>query len=205
MRLRSPRVEVRITAAAAMLAGGALLLSACTPEPGPTPSGGASPSPSSSGPGAESPDPTATLPEQPDLGEAAPECTDVLSADDVYAYNPNYSAVAAPTPAAGSALAEAADLGGRLCRWSNDTNSAPVDIAVTIPGSENLDRVEEDASSSTPAPGLGGDAAFFDVVDGAGVAQVFAGDHWIVVSSPFFGEATDAGEIVAPILANLDL
>jgi hypothetical protein len=206
MRLRSPRVDVRITTAAVILSAGALLLSGCAPEPGPTPSGGPSASLSPSAPGAESPDPTATVPEQPDLGEAAPECTEVLSADDVYAYNPNYSAVAAPTPAAGSTLAEAADLGGRLCRWSNDTNSAPVDVAVTIPGSEDFDRVEEEASSSgTPAPDLGGDAAFFDVVDGAGVAQVFAGDHWIVVSSPFFGEASDAGEIVGPILANLDL
>jgi hypothetical protein len=206
MRLRSPRVDVRIATAAAFLAGGALLLSGCAPEPGPTPSGGPSASPSSSAPGAESPDPTATVPAQPDLGEAAPECADILSADDVYAYNPNYSAVSAPTPSAGSSLANAAELGGRLCRWSNDTNAAPIDVAVTIPGSEDFDRVEADASSSgTPAPDLGGDSAFFDVVDGAGVAQVFAGDHWIVVSSPFFGEASDAGEIIAPILANLDL
>lgn len=201
--LRSPRVDLRVLAAAVLLTAGPLLLTGCTPEtPAPNgPSGSASATP-----GSGSPTPTETLPEQPDLGEAAPECAEVLSADDVYAFNPNYSAVAAPTPAAGSPFAEAADLGGRVCRWSNDTNASPVDAAVTIPGSTDLERVKEDAaSSSTPATGLGGDEAYFDVVDGAGVAQVFAGDHWVVVSSPFFGDASDARELVAPILANLDL
>jgi hypothetical protein len=208
---RSPRVSLRSTAArvlatAAIVAGAALVLSGCAPEPGPTPSGGPSSTPSSSVPGAETPDPTATVPEQPDLGEAAPECAEVLSADDVYAYNPNYSAVAAPTPSAGSPLTEAAELGGRVCRWSNDTNASPIDAAVTIPASSDLDRVKEEAAaSSTPAESLGGDEAYFDVVDGVGVAQVFAGDHWIVVSSPFFGDTSDAAELVTPILANLDL
>lgn len=204
----SARVAARTAAAVALLAGATLIVSGCAPEPGPTPSASASGGPSSSASpsGTSVPTPSESVPEQPDLGEAAPECADVLSADDVYAYNPNYSAVAAPTPSAGSPLAEAAELGGRVCRWSNDTNAFPIDAAVTIPGSSDLDRVKEEAAAaSTPATGLGGDAAYFDVIDGAGVAQVFAGDHWIVVSSPFFGDASDAAELVAPILANLDL
>ncbi|RWZ68646.1 hypothetical protein ELQ92_05455 [Labedella populi] len=77
---------------------------------------------------------------------------------------------------------------------------------MTIPGASEFDRVSEEAeTSSTPASELGGDAAYFDVVDGTGVAQVFADDHWIVLSSPFFAGAAEARELVAPILTNLEL
>lgn len=202
--------RVRTVLFTALVVGSLGLLSGCAPEPGPTSS--ATPSPSASATATSTPTegtPTEGAPpsEQPDLGEAAPECGEILSADDMYAYNPNVSAVAAPTPASGTLAAEALSLDGTLCRWSNDSSNAAIDVAVAVPGSSELDDLEAAASSdATPADSLS-DApsvtGYFDVEGDVGTAQVFANGRWIVLSSPMFGEAADVEPLATAIIANL--
>jgi hypothetical protein len=196
----SPRSRVRSALLVAVVAGTVGLLSGCAPEPGPVgPTDGASPAPTPSG----------SLPpsEQPDLGEPGPECGDVLSPEDVYAYNPNMSAVAAPAPSEGTLAAEAAALDGAVCRWSNDTSNIAIDVAVAVPGETALAEVEAAAESdSEPADAFGNPPevrGFFEEEDGVGTAQVFADGRWIVLSSPMFTEQADVEPLVAAILENL--
>lgn len=196
--LRRPRVRPLLFAA--LVAGTVGMLSGCAPEPGPVGP--------TDGPSATS-TPSGTLPpsEQPDLGEPGPECGDILSAEDVYAYNPNMSAVAAPTPSEGSLAAEAASLEGTVCRWSNDTSNVAIDVAVAIPGETEFTDLEDAAEAdATPADAFGNTPevqGYFDVEGSVGTAQVFAAGRWIVLSSPMFVEAADVEPLVTSILANL--
>jgi hypothetical protein len=196
----SPRLRVRSALLVAVVAGTVGLLSGCAPEPGPVgPTDGASPAPTPSG----------SLPptDQPDLGEPGPECGDVLSPEDVYAYNPNMSAVAAPTPAADSLAAQASELDGAVCRWSNDTSNIAIDVAVAVPGEDTLADLETAAESDSESaeafsnpPEVRG---FFEEEGGVGTAQVFADGRWIVLSSPMFVEQADVEPLVTAILENL--
>jgi hypothetical protein len=196
----APRNRLRALLLAALVASGAGVLSGCAPEPGlagPT-----------DGPSATT-TPSGTLPptEQPDLGEPGPECGEVLTAEDVYAFNPNMSAVAAPAPVEGSLAAEAASLDGTVCRWSNNTSNVSVDVAVAVPGESDLADRRSAAESGATRVHAFGDApveeGYFDVEGSVGTAQVFENGRWIVLSSPMFGEAADVEPLVTAILANL--
>lgn len=202
--------RVRTVLFTALVVGSLGLLSGCAPEPGPTgPTDGASAPTSTSNPdGTEQPSGDASeFPELPDLGEAGPECGDVLSDDDIYAYNPIFSAVASPTPAAGSLLERAADLDGTTCRWVNNSSGEALDIAVAVPGETELAELQDEAeSSATPAPSLSDPPAveaYFDRVGDVGTGQVFADGRWIVLSDPAFLEAGDLEELVSTVLANV--
>ncbi|RUR01174.1 hypothetical protein [Labedella endophytica] len=204
--------RVRTVLFTALVVGSLGLLSGCAPEPGPTsptdsPSATASPSITAPG-GTEQPSGEPTEPaELPDLGEAGPECGDVLSDDDIYAYNPNFSAVASPTPASDSLLERAASLDGTTCRWVNNSSGEALDIAVAVPGETELAELRDEAeSSATPAPALSDPPAveaYFDRVGDVGTGQVFADGRWIVLSDAAFLEAGDLEELVATVLANV--
>lgn len=196
--LRRPRFRPLLFAA--LVAGTVGMLSGCAPEPGPVgPTGG--PSATST--------PSGTLPpsEQPDLGEPGPECDEILTADDIYSYNSNMSAVAAPAPTEGSLAAEAASLEGTVCRWSNDTSNLGIDVAVAVPGDAALADLEASAEADATFAGEISSPpevqAYFDVEGSVGTAQVFAAGRWIVLSSPMFIEAADAEPLITAILANL--
>lgn len=192
--------RVRPVLLAVFVAGAIGMLSGCVTSPAPVGP--------SDGPSATS-TPSGTLPpsQQPDLGEPGPDCADVLTADDIYAYNPNMSAVAAPAPAEGTAAAEAAALDGSLCRWSNATSNLAIDVAVAVPGDDEFAALQASAESdATPVDAFGAAPdvrGYFDVDGSIGTAQVFAAGRWIVISSPMFLEATDAEPLVTAVLANL--
>lgn len=185
----------------AALSAGALALSGCAPS-GPA----ASPSPSA---GSETPRPGATSPGATPGGPATPTgtsapvtsapialtCEDLLTLDDVYAFNPNTTAGEPEVPRAGSAAERILAAGGLQCTWINNSSRDTISIAVAkIADPESLEELKNLAwigstqvSTYTPPA----DEGYFTAPTPSGdpgVAQVFAGEYWFSFSSVDFIE-----------------
>ncbi|WP_072313018.1 hypothetical protein [Agrococcus sp. Marseille-P2731] len=189
LRHRIPRLlPVAIVAAASALA-----LTGCEPgalaptespspstsaQPTPSPSGSAEPTPSPSEPAAsETAEPTTP----PIAGEIA--CSEVFTADDLYAFNPNF----APTSERGElpgTTADVADAGGTVCAYQHVTGSDRLVIAV-LP----------------QAQGTTGPA--FETVGEIGVATTLDGEALLSVASEYFVTEQDAAAVLEQVAANV--
>lgn len=187
-----------------LLAGGVLLatavaLTGCTPS-GPDPAQ----SPTASEAPAESPTPTPS--DAPSADAPTPiglACSTLVSAQQMYDVNPNFSLLDEWAPDAGSAAAEALADDGVACRWLHDTSNAPLDVAVAAPGATAFaERQNAAREAGDVAPGLG-EAAFFSVSGDTGELTVFDGPYWIVVRSIYIGEPADAELLVDAVLTAL--
>ncbi|MFE5672525.1 iron ABC transporter ATP-binding protein [Agromyces sp. NPDC056523] len=182
----------------------AAVLSGCTTgsDPGATDAPTASGSPAPSGPATAVPTPEPT--EEPIPFEIA--CDAMLTADQLYAFNPNFGTAPGYEPSDG-AVSEVVDAEGTACGWSNQTSGELIEIGVATlpPGAFDL-RVGQAAMSSNPVPTYGTPPdveGFFLLSGGVGQAQVFTGERWIVVESEVLVEPGDAQQLVASVLANL--
>jgi hypothetical protein len=111
----------------------ATMLTACVnakPSHTPHPSASsASPSPSPTPTLSPTPTPTPTVTAAAGT-PVTTKCAVILTAQQVYDYNPNVVAKTAYTPAAGTLAAHAAAASGRVCEWVNETSGATLEISV---------------------------------------------------------------------------
>jgi len=186
-----------------------LALTACAAEP---PKGGSSTTPSAAAtatpgatdaPGATSaptpaPKPTGTPVTLP--------CDQILTPDDVYAFNPNYGTDPGYEPIAAAAKT-AVKYDGVACGWLNQTSDAIVEVSITQPNDVlQTTLIDQALRSSEVVPTYGPPPieGFFGVADGVGTAQVLSGAHWVTVSSTEFLEPGDAQTLVASALSHLE-
>lgn len=134
-------------------------------------------------------------------------CDQLLTPEDLYAFNPNVGVAPNYQPTAGSAVAAAVADNGLACGWSNQTSGDLIEIAVAQPASEQLPTFRDAAASRLSAvptygtpPGIDG---FFKQSDGAGEAQVFTDKYWLVARSPAFFEPGDAAGLIQTALSHL--
>ncbi|QYH36567.1 arginyl-tRNA synthetase [Salinibacterium sp. M195] len=201
-------LQLRVIPAAIALSASALLLSACVPtEPEPT----SSPTASSS-----SPTPTSTPTSDPTSAPtAAPEpavtatpdaqatpvtiaCTELISPQAIYDFNPNYVLLNSFTPAAGSPAASALQSKGTACRWQNGTSGITIDVSVAKPTSAKLASLKSAAGAKVSEFD-----GYFTSSGGTGTAQVFSGSYWMTLSSAAFDRAAGAAELVTVAKAAL--
>ena len=108
-----------------------LLLAGCTPsaeEPEPTESA-AAPSPTAEAPSSTpTPSPSATA--EPAGTPVAFGCDDVLTLDEMYAYNPNFGRQDDYAPADGTAQAEVVAEQGISCQWVNLTSGVTIEVQI---------------------------------------------------------------------------
>ncbi|TFC90903.1 MULTISPECIES: iron ABC transporter ATP-binding protein [Cryobacterium] len=136
----------------------------------------------------------------------AQTCDQVLTLDDIYAFNPNFGTAPDFEPSL-SAGQTAAEFQGLNCGLLNQSSGEIVEISVTQPNDVLLAQLKNEALSSgqivptygTP-PTVEG---YFSAADGTGVAQAFTPTYWITVGSPEFFEPGDAEALVAAVIANL--
>lgn len=202
-RIRSTRL---VTVGAVAAAAG-LLLAGCTPaaEEEPTASeSAAAPSPTATaGVPASTPAPSATAAPEPDGTPVAFGCDDVLTLDEMYAYNPNFGRQDDYAPADGTAQAEVVAEQGISCQWVNLTSGATIEVGVSQLGDDEIvDRHEALQASSSAVPTFGAEG-YFTVVDGVGEAQVFSGPYRIVATSTAFIEPGEATQIVQSAIDGL--
>lgn len=192
-----------------VLAGGALALlalagcSAASSTPTASPTDTATSAPTESA----TPTPTSTPTPEAAGTRVTLTCGQVLTPDDVYAFNPNYGTAPDYKPAAGSAAATAKAYQGVACGWLNQTSGDIVEVSIAEPNDTLMTDLQNKAvTESNPVPTYGTPPAvlgYFSSAHGAGQAQAFAGKYWVVVNSVEFGEPGDAEQLMAVVLSHL--
>jgi len=160
-----------------------------------------------SGPGATdsaSPSPTPT----PTPTPVTLQQGQVWTAQQVYDFNPNFSAQPNYKLEPGSPAAALVKLKGVSFGWVNQTSNDTIEIAVAHPSADNIDQFSgQVASSSQQVPIDGapaGTLGFFNVADGIGTLQVFTNNgYWIVIDSKDFLEPGDSYQIATDVMGNL--
>lgn len=200
---RSPRpARIRPAGLALVAAASVALLAGCTPETA-EPTGTAAPTAAPASPSA-APEPTETV-EPPTPFEIA--CDQVLTADQLYAFNPNVGADPGYEPAGADVTVLVEEDSGTACGYLNQTSGEVIEIGVATPTTAAGESRRNQAaltSKAVPTYGTPPDVeGYFVQAGGTGEAQVFHGPYWIVIQSPALFEPGDAQQLVASVLENL--
>ena len=199
---------LRAAAAVTAILGCALMLSACAPSAHPATTGSSSPTATEGGGGGAAasatpaPTPTPTDPPTP----VTLTCEQVLTPDQVYAYNPNYGVDPGYAPKKGSLEARIADWKGITCAWKNQTSGDVVQVAVAQPPASALEGLKNAAiTSADPVPtyGVPPQVEGYYKKGTPGQVQVFRGPYWIVAESSTFFEPGDVAPIMQDVLGNI--
>ena len=133
-------------------------------------------------------------------------CGDLLTPDDVYAFNPNFGTDPSYAPASASAKT-AASFQGLTCGLLNQTGGGKIEISLTQPNAVLMTQQQDKAvARSKIVPTYGTPPAaqgFFAVSGGTGEAQVFTNTYWLTISSSDFAEPGDAEALVTAALGHL--
>jgi hypothetical protein len=181
-----------------------LLLTACVPDgptPGPTssPTRTATSTPTATAGPTSPPTPTSTPSVEP--GEPiALTCDELVTRDQMYAFNENYSLLTDWTPDGGSLAAQVQASNGLVCRWINQTSGATIDVAVAhLSEAATAAKKAELARTGSPASAFSAEGYF-----SGSAAQAFPGPYWLTaVSDAFGGDAGEAALIVNSAIDNL--
>jgi hypothetical protein len=197
-----PTAALRTSIAIAAVLAGTLALSGCvgggnaanTPTPTATKPAGAT--------GTPTPTPTPTDPPTP----VTVTCAQIVTPDQMYAFNPNYGTAPGYTPKDGTLQKQIADWKGVTCGWSNQTSKELIEIAVAQPPASSLEGLKNAAvTSSQPVPtyGVPPQVEGYFKPGTAGEVQIFTGKYWIVATSTAFFEPGDAAPLMQNVLSNL--
>jgi hypothetical protein len=145
------------------------------------------------------PSPIGTAPQA--ATKFAENCSTLLTAAQVYAYNPNYVADTAYAPKAGSIAASIAANLGQTCGWVNETSGVELAVGVAKPAAAVLASTKSTASSGTPIS-ANGENGYFAVANGVGSAQFFIGSLWVDISSADFTSPSDAQPVYSVVVRN---
>jgi hypothetical protein len=195
LRTRSAGLALLAAASVALLAG-------CAPDPA-APTETAAPTAAPGSPTA-APAPTETS-EPPTPFEIS--CDALVTADQLYAFNPNVGTDPAYEPTAANVVALVEEDAGTACGYLNQSSGEVIEVAVATP-TEAAGEARRNAAalSSKPVPTYGTPPdveGYFVMAGGTGEAQVFHGPYWIVVDSAALFEPGDAQQLIAAVVANL--
>lgn len=182
-----------------------LALAGCGGQTGSSGSGSTTPGSTASNGGSASaaptPTPTPTDPPTP----VTLSCDQLVTADQLYAYNPNLGPAQDYSPKDDSLQKTIADWKGVTCAWQNQTSGDIIQIAVAQPPASALEDLKNKAITvAEPVPTYGTPPieGYFKAGD-SGQAQVFRGPYWIVAESTAFFEPGDAAPLLENVLANI--
>ncbi|UOE44586.1 iron ABC transporter ATP-binding protein [Agromyces larvae] len=204
---RSARRRLRPPLVVAAAAGAAMLLAGCTPaSPTPTGSASATEHPTETTPATGDPTPGETTAPEETSPPFAIGCDELLTPDQVYAFNPNFGAAPGYEPAS-AGIRAVVDAGGTACGWLNQTSGELIEVAVATPSATAIAAAANGAASrlqAVPTYGTPPDVeGYFGRSGQAGSAQVFSGRYWVVVESDALFEPGDATALVGSVLGNL--
>ena len=182
----------------AVAALGIAVLAGCTPEadPGPEPTG--------PNPGVDpSGEPAPSLTAQPQGTPVDIPCGDLVSAQTIYDFNPNFVLIDGFQPKDDTVAATALAYDGVACRWQNQTSGESIDLSVASLDEDSLTALKNAAFEDSEMVPTYGEEAYFGINGQVGIAQVFQGPYWIVAESPAFFEPGDAAVVVDSAIAAL--
>ena len=133
-------------------------------------------------------------------------CEALLTPDDIYAFNPNFSLIADAQPKVDSKAGQIAGMNGLTCQWVNNSSNEPLDVAVAKLTDDQLTALKNLAvTESTQVPTYGAPPVegYFTVIGSEGEAQVFSGSYWVALRSVAFFEPGDAEQLAEAVIAHL--
>lgn len=134
-------------------------------------------------------------------------CDQILSPDQLQAFNPDFAADPGYTPKTGSKAAQIASYKGVVCGFLDQTSNSVIEVAVAKPSAGQLTAQKNTAitrSHVVPTYGIPPKVeGYFTVSSGIGEVQVFTGGWWLVVSSQDFAEPGAPQPLVASVVQNL--
>lgn len=184
-----------------VLLSGVVLLSGCS---GDVTVPGASEETSSAATATESSAATATPTATASGTPLTLSCTQILSLQNVYDFNPNFGQN--PTFTTPDQIAPLTKIGGVACGWINQTSGDTFAVGVAKPDAVTQAAAANQAAAdlqAVPTYGANGTEGFFGVKSGVGVVEVFSKGYWVVLTSAGFLEPGDAAPLVEAVLANL--
>ena len=134
------------------------------------------------------------------------DCGTLITADDLYAFNPNFALSSSDGSDVGRFGADVLSNKGITCTYTNLSGGGKIFLTATKFDSASRSQVisELEKSSQEVDEGTGGaNVTFFKTESGTGVAQVVHGDFLITAESQFFGSYLDAGDFLNIALAKL--
>lgn len=135
------------------------------------------------------------------------ECDQVLTPDDIYAFNPNFGSAPDYQPENDSLAETATRYEGIACGWLSQTSGEIIEVAIAQPNEVLMNQLTDAAiADSTPVPTYGTPPAregFFSNADGPGEAQIFTDRYWVTVSSTVFAEPGDPRDLVETVMSHL--
>jgi hypothetical protein len=173
-----------------------ILLAGCVPTPDPS-SSTAVPATEEPGPFvSKTPTPGPSVAPDPAAIPFDIDCGDLVTAQQMYDYNPNFSLVNDFTPDAGTTAAAAIAAKGTACRWINQTSGETIDISAAQLNDKALATAKSNAEASSDSSGAWGSESYFGVSGGVGTAEAFSGAYWVTASSAGFLEPADVGSLI---------
>lgn len=191
-----PRSAARLAAclaAVALVSGG---LTACLGG-----TGSPSPSPSSD---VEIPEPvqpsaSGTPPVLDEATAVTVGCDELVTLQELYDFNPNYSHLDSYTPAAGTDAAAIVAAKGVACGWINNTSNELIVIAAARPGEASLAAITAELQASGTAVDTFGAGGYFS----GNQVEIVRDGYWVVATSNDFFTAADARPLVEAALKHL--
>ncbi len=118
-------------------------------------------------------------------------CSQLITPQEMYDYDPNLYLGGTWTPTAGSPAQKAQSWNGLGCQAIRETGGVTMEISVaSIKDRGTMDDLRTAASTGTPVSGYG-DVAYFKTVGGFGELQIFKGKYWMVFRYPWATAAAD--------------
>lgn len=146
------------------------------------------------------PTPTSTLPPVPTVAPDAGDpigldCDELVTPERMQEYSASVRLEGPAERADSDQLTEIVDHSGLLCRWNDDDSGNDIEIGVASLDEQSITALANHAVRESNAVPTYGSEGYFAFEDGSGTAQIFDGDHWIVLVSADF---TEPG-VVAPL------
>ncbi|WP_431280048.1 iron ABC transporter ATP-binding protein [Leifsonia poae] len=195
-------VSLRAGAALSAVLVAGLVLSGCAD--GGKAANSATPSPTKTADAAAEPTATPTPSDPPT--PVTLTCDQILTPDQVYAYNPNVGVAPDYAPKSGSLEKQIADWKGVACGRMNQTSNELIEVAVGQPPASAMEGLKNAAvTTSQPVPtyGVPPQVEGYFKPGTAGEVQIFTGKYWVVATSTAFFEPGDAAPLMEDVLSNL--
>lgn len=130
-------------------------------------------------------------------------CAELVDADTMYSFDPNYALVGSFDPQPGSLAADQVAAGGVACQWVRESGGGTIDLSVAAFTDEQIVELKNEAFADSEMVPTYGEEAYFEVEGGVGTAIVFHGRYRLVISSVAFFEPGEPTPIIEAALAAL--
>ena len=153
------------------------------------------------------PTPSTAAPVLDDANPIHKACSDLISIEALYDFNPNFSYDASQSPTSGSLGEKAKQKDGVFCSYVNLSNGDRIDIAAAQISTSSIgDWTKRISESNRPTDAYGNPPetlGFFSRSNNEGVSQAIQGNKWVAISSSTFYEAGDASSLMSQVLHSL--